>query len=191
MFSFKKAVPLLMIMVVLLSACSQNIEALQQLGQNKEESRVEKDTPITSNEPSIKLDKELEEADTFDPIVLFELTEDDFKKPATEIPYYSFGRIEFITQEIIQGFAEGHFPWRGSPDHAAELLTQNLIPAGVSPDQVSHNRIRVENENQADELTIVEKIVPDLGIFTISLQFHPESGGICFISKIVWQPAKQ
>lgn len=150
---------------------------------------MESNTPEPSNEPSpsIPPEEKQEEVVTFDPVVLFELMDYDLSKPVTEIPYYAFGNIEYVTEEGIKSVAEGHSPWKGSSVQAAEILTQNLIPEGISANQVKYNVVRVENENQEGELTVVDMIVPDLGTFTISLQY-PGNAGISFITKIVWQP---
>lgn len=210
MLTFKKSGTLLMIsfiMLFILSACTQGNGTSQTPEQNQEGIQVESKTPEPSNEPSpsIPPEEKQEEVVTFDPVVLFELTEYDLVKPVTEIPYYAFGNIEYVTEEGIKSVAEGHSPWRGSPVYAAETLTQNLIPReievepfseilsqdktliGLSKGQIQFKVVRVENENQADELTVVDMNVPDLGTFTISLQ-QLGNVGISFITQIVWQP---
>lgn len=192
-FTVKKSVPLLMIslmMLFIVSACTQINGPSQQPELNQEKAQVETNIPEPSNEPSpsvLPADVQ-EEAVTFDPVVLFELTDEDLSKPETEIPYYSFGNIGYVNQEEIQGFAEGHYPWRGDSVQAAEILTQNLIPEGVSSEQVNYSVVRVENKLQTDELTVVDMTVPDLGTFTIHLQYPKENGVFSFITKIVWQP---
>lgn len=192
MLIFKKSIPLLisMMMLFIVSACSEASGSLQQAEQNQEGTNIETRTPDPAKDPSSSISSEVKSEDvvTFDPVVLFELTDEDLSKPVTEILYYVFGNIGYVTEEVIKSVAEGHSPWKGSSVHAAEILTQNLVPEGISADQVKYNVVHVENENQADELTVVDMIVPDLGTFTINLQY-PGNSGISFITNIVWQPA--
>lgn len=178
-----------LLMLLMITACSQANSASPPVdqNQNQEEIPMETNDPEALNESSTLSTEDQEENITFDPIVLFELTEDDLSKSETEIPYYSFGNISFVSQVELEGFANGSYPWKGDPVQAAQILTQNLIPEGVSADQVSYNVVRVENQHQADQLTVVDMIVPKLGTFTIQLQ-HPNEAVFSYITKIVWQP---
>ncbi len=180
---------------VFLSGCASQPSSSDANSNNEPVSAAQSNSP-TQNEPSTPPktqteiqptdDKEEEQDVTFESVILFELTDEDLSKPETHIPYYSFGNISFVTKELIQGFSNGSYPWRGDSVQAASILTQNLISEGVSADQVDYNVVRVENQGQAGETTVVDMVVPNLGTFTIHLQ-HPNGAVFSYITKIVWQ----
>lgn len=172
-------------MLFIVSACSQTIGALQTPDQNQKEIQVEMSYPSNNSLPSPA--GEQGEVLTFDPVVLFSLAEEDLAKPINEVPYYSFGNIEAVTEELIQSVNEGHSPWRASPIDTAKTLTQNLIPKGIPTNKVNVSVVRVENKNEANEQTVVDIKVPQLGTYTISLQYVGNRG-VSFITEIVWQP---
>ncbi|GBF74414.1 hypothetical protein PA598K_02757 [Paenibacillus sp. 598K] len=182
---------------VFLSGCGSQPSSSDANADNEPVPAAQSNSP-TQNEPSTPPktqteiqpadDKEEQEQDvSFESVILFELTDEDLSKPETEIPYYTFGNIGFVTQEEIQGFSNGSYPWRGDSVQAASILTQNLIPEGMSADQVEYKAVPVENQSQADETTVVDMIVPSLGTFTIHLQ-HPNKAVFSYITKMVWQP---
>ena len=170
-------------------ACSQLNENLQQPEQNRPFIQLDTHPEGRANDPSVLASDELEETITFDPLVLFELTDIDLKKQVTELPYYSSGNIEFISDEMIRTFSKDQDSWRGDSVKTADLLTQNLVPAGIPTEKISYKVRTEEHESQTDKLTIVEKTVPNLGTFTINIM-NPQEIGICFITKIAWQPAE-
>lgn len=100
----------------------------------------------------------------------------------TEIPYYAFGEISFVTEEDINSVNEGHSPWKATPLLSAELLTTNLIPTNINKDQVSYV---VTKQNKANEVTTVEMNIPGTGVYTITLQY-PENSPISFITQITF-----
>ncbi|WP_019635344.1 hypothetical protein [Paenibacillus fonticola] len=103
----------------------------------------------------------------------------------TEIPYYAFGEISFVTEEDINSVNEGHSPWKATPLLSAELLTTNLIPTNINKDQVSYVVTKQLNPNKANEITTVEMNIPGAGVYTITLQY-PENSPISFITQITF-----
>ncbi|WP_144941233.1 hypothetical protein [Paenibacillus sp. 32O-W] len=123
------------------------------------------------------------------PLLLYAISEDLLKKDVLKIPYYGIGTLGHVTNEEIQSINEGHSPWKATPLLTAEFMTANLVPKHVDPKEVSYRVVRVEHENQENELTIVEAQVPSCGIYTIALNnAGKDNNTISFITRIEFKP---
>lgn len=122
------------------------------------------------------------------PLVIFRLSDSLLSRKATEIPYYAFGELTFITHNEIESVKEGHSPWKATPLMAAEILTANLIPAGINKSDVTYTIAEVSQEGTPNETTVVEMKVPDVGVYNITLKYAGNSV-ISFITQIDFTPA--
>jgi hypothetical protein len=64
----------------------------------------------------------------FKPIVIYELDDEWFEKPFTEIPYYKSGKTEYIDETTLLQHQEGHQPWLADPISVTIKFCGNLVP---------------------------------------------------------------
>ncbi|MNI29979.1 hypothetical protein D3C73_838080 [compost metagenome] len=121
-------------------------------------------------------------------LTIYSLPENILQNKITEIPYYAFGKISYITEKDIQSVNEGHSPWKTTPLLAAEILTTNLIPKNVDKKQVSYVVTHESNSKKANEVTVVEMKVPGFGVYNITLRY-PDKSPISFITQITFEPS--
>ncbi|WP_256757884.1 hypothetical protein [Cohnella sp. WQ 127256] len=144
------------------------------------------------------------------PVTLYELRTDYFEQKTIEIPRYSKGEVtNDFTQNIVDGYNEGHSPTLGDPVVQAMAAISNVIPYDYLKDftigeQLGKGKVDGEpyqittaigivfTELQRDFVTTrsssVEAIVPNWGTYTIFFKNSKDSD-LQLIQKIIFTQA--
>lgn len=167
----------ILLMVLVATACQGQSKAMsgQIHGSSKDS---EEQQPETGQQPQAYNKK----------VIIYNLNEDVFNKPYTEIPYYYQGDIKFLEKDVFEQYEEGHQPWLGTGIDVVTTASANLTgeenpylninydnherlttPSGIVLEQVSNTQIKL--------------IVPHVGIYEFELRSPPKTT-ILFISKI-------
>lgn len=138
----------------------------------------------------------------FKPIVIYELEDEWFERPFTQIPYYMNGKIALREETTILQHQEGHQPWLADPFSLVVAFCNNLIPIEVPFDEIDGKIGRLYYMPQPHSITtsngivitqkeqdLMEISVPNFGRYEILFKNKLESDmNFMYLQKIIFYP---
>jgi len=105
-------------------------------------------------------------------------------KNVNEIPFYSAGEIEYLTEDTVKSFNEGHHPWLGHAETFISIKAANLVPDEYKDnDEIKSQFIKIKNLSDTTAMATIT--LGSSTFYEITIEFSEDTGGIFYITKIV------
>jgi hypothetical protein len=105
-------------------------------------------------------------------------------KNIDEIPFYSAGKIEYLTENTVKSFNEGHHPWLGHAETFISIKASNLVPDDYKEeDEIKSEFIKIKI--LSDTSVIATITIGSSSFYEITLESSEITGGIFYITNIV------
>ncbi|MGZ9583179.1 hypothetical protein [Paenibacillus marinisediminis] len=147
---------------------------------NKATNESVKEEPLEETKESKTSDQNITEIVT----TLYTININDYKNdPVSGIPSYSLGKIEFITEEAVKSFYEGHHSWMGHAETFVSIKASNLVPDEYKKDDTileDFIKVKLNSYNEAEAIIKFD----DNFYYEVKMESSDITGGIFFITNI-------
>ncbi|MFD0716962.1 hypothetical protein [Paenibacillus sp. GCM10027626] len=106
-------------------------------------------------------------------------------KNINEIPYYSAGKIEYLSDKTVESFNEGHHPWLAHAESFISSKALNLVPDECKEQQGGIKSEFIKIKELSDGFAMAIITIRKNFFYEITLESSEETGGLFFITKIV------
>lgn len=136
--------------------------------------------PLSKNKDMNESQKE----DTEIVTTLYTINLNDYKnRNVSEIPFYSLGKIEYITEKTVKSFQEGHHPWLGHAETFISIKASNLVPAAYKKDDEIKKEF-IQIKKRTDNSAVATIKFDDNFFCEVTAESSEITGGIFFITNI-------
>lgn len=105
-------------------------------------------------------------------------------KNVNKIPFYSVGKIDYLTEDTVKSFNEGHHPWLGHAETFISIKAANLVPDEYKEeDGIKSENIKIKA--LSDVAAIATITLGSSKYYEITIESSENTGGIFYITNIV------
>ncbi|TCZ81099.1 hypothetical protein E0485_02130 [Paenibacillus albiflavus] len=144
-----------------------------------------KNSVVSTPQPPVNNDADEREVNNTEFVsTLYSMNINDYNKESvSKIPFYSMGKIEYITEETVKSFQEGHHPWLGHAETLISIKASNLVPASYKKDdEIKKEFIQIKKLTSESALATIK--FNDNFFYEVKAESSDITGGIFFITNI-------